>query len=221
MYAFYSNRGDESDMTLTREFDFSDQHSPLTLSYWIWYDLEEDFDYLYLEASTDGENWQILTTPSGTPEDPSGNSYGWGYNGESGSGPYWVQESVDISQFSGKKVRFRFEYVTDTAVNGEGFWVDDISVPEIGYFEDFEKDKGDWDAKGFVRIQNLLPQTFRLALIQKGRETSVQTFSLNPENDVVIPVEIGGTTREAILIISGTSRFTRQKANYALSIFPQ
>ncbi|RPI27980.1 MAG: hypothetical protein EHM70_17225, partial [Chloroflexota bacterium] len=93
-YAYWSNKGDESDMTLTREFDFSDQTGSLTLSYWTWYDLEEDYDYVYVEASLDGDNWQILTTPSGTAEDPSGNSYGWGYNGLSGRTGKWIQEEV-------------------------------------------------------------------------------------------------------------------------------
>jgi bacillopeptidase F (M6 metalloprotease family) len=66
-----------------------------------WYDLEEDYDYVYVEASLDGKQWQILTTPSGTPDDPTGNSFGWGYNGVSGG---WIQESVDLSQFAGQKV---------------------------------------------------------------------------------------------------------------------
>ncbi len=217
-FAFYSNRGDESDTTLTREFDFSNISGPLTLSYWTWYDLEEDYDYIYLEASHDGSNWQILSTPSGTSENKSGNSYGWGYNGLSGGGPYWIHETVDISQFSGQRVFLRFEYITDSAVNGEGFLLDDISIAEFSYFSDFEPDDGGWLADGFVRIQNKLPQTFRLALIQKGRETSVQTFATHTENYLELPIEIGNSSQETILIISGTTRFTRQKAKYTLSI---
>ena len=74
-YTFWSNRGDESDMTLTREFDFTSVSAPISLSFSMWYDLETDYDYVFLEASTDGgETWQILTTPSGTDEDPTGNS---------------------------------------------------------------------------------------------------------------------------------------------------
>jgi hypothetical protein len=77
-YYFWSNKGDESDMTLTRSFDFRNHDGPITLTYWTWYDLEEDYDYVYVEVSEDGEYWDILVTPSGTIEDPSGNSYGWG-----------------------------------------------------------------------------------------------------------------------------------------------
>ncbi len=220
-YAFYSNRGDESDMTLTREFDFSNQSAPITLSYWAWYDLEQDYDYLYLTASLDGQDWQIITTPSGTAEDPTGNSYGWGYNGWSGGGPQWIQEDVDLSQFAGKKVQLRFEYVTDGAVNGEGFLLDDIAVPEFGYFSDFEADDGGWQTEGFVRIQNVLPQTYRLALITKGRETTVEMISIPADNIVDIPFQIGGATQEVILVVTGVTRFTHQNAQYRLSIQPK
>jgi immune inhibitor A len=219
-YAFWSNRGDESDMTLTRSFDFSTASGPLTLSYWTWYDLEQDYDYLYLAASTDGENWQILTTPSGTTEDPSGNSYGWGYNGESGNGPVWIQESVDISQFAGQEVQLRFEYVTDAAVNNQGFLLDDVAVLETGYFSDFESDDGGWIGDGFVRIQNVLPQTYRLSVIHLGQNTTVDQYNLSGENAVAIPIEIGSGIDEVVLVVSGTTRFTTQKAAYRFNIQP-
>jgi immune inhibitor A len=220
VFAFYSNRGDESDMTLTRSFDFTGKTGPLTLDYWTWYDLEKDYDYLYLLASLDGKNWQILLTPSGTADNPSGNSYGWAYNGFSGNGPTWVQESIDLSQFAGKKVQLRFEYITDAAVNGEGFLVDDIAIPEIGYFTDFESDDGGWQADGFVRIQNTLPQFFRLSLISIGKNTTVTNIPLSADNIADIPLTIGGDVREVILVVSGMTRFTRQKAVYQLSIQP-
>ncbi|GAB4578751.1 MAG: immune inhibitor A [Anaerolineales bacterium] len=215
-YAFYSNRGDESNMTLTRQFDFTAYTGPLTLSYWMWYDLETDYDYLYLEASLDGETWQILTTPSGTAEDPSGNSYGWAYNGQTNG---WKQETVDLSAFAGQQVYLRFEYITDAAVNGDGFLLDDVEIPEIGYFTDFETDNGGWDPAGFVRIQNLLPQTYRLALITKGiAGTEVQYLPLSADNLAEIPLSLGGDVDEVILVISGTTQFTRQKAVYQLEI---
>jgi hypothetical protein len=220
-YVFYSNQGDESDMTLTRTFDFTQHSGPLSLTYWTWYDLEQDYDYLYLTASLDGENWQILTTPSGTASDPVGNSFGWGYTGLSGDGPTWIQEQVDLSQFAGKQVQLRFEYVTDAAVNGEGFMLDDVAVPEIGYFADFESDDGDWSAQGFVRIQNALPQTFRLSLIRLGQETSVEQVELPADNLLEIPIEIGGDVRRIILVVSGSTRFTRQPALYTMEILPR
>ncbi len=219
-YAFYSNRGNESNMTLTREFDFTNLSGPLTMQYWTWYDLEKDYDYLYLTASLDGEDWQIQITPSGTAEDPSGNSYGWGYNGVS-TGGGWILEEVDLSEFAGKKVQLRFQYITDAAVNGEGFLIDDIAVPQVDYFADFETDDGGWNAEGFARIQNTLPQTFRLAVISRGRATTVQMFPVAPGENVEIPITTGGEIQDVILIVTGTSRFTRQSAVYSLSVQPK
>ncbi|HEX2696667.1 MAG TPA: hypothetical protein VHM28_03100, partial [Anaerolineales bacterium] len=54
-YAFWSNKGDESDMTLTHDFDFTNVSGSIEFDYWTWYDLEKGYDYLYLEASTDGK----------------------------------------------------------------------------------------------------------------------------------------------------------------------
>ena len=217
-YFVWSNQGDESNMTFTRSFDFTTHSGPLTLSYWTWYDLENDYDYLYLVASTDGENWQIITTPSGTPEDPSGNSYGWAYNGQSGNGPEWIHETVDISQFAGQQVQLRFEYVTDAAVNGEGLLLDDIAIAETGYFTDFESDAGGWVSEGFVRITNQIPQTYRVSLIKRGDETTVEKYTLSGENLLNLPLEFNQDVEEIILVVSGTARFTRQPAAYRFTI---
>jgi immune inhibitor A len=210
-YAFWTNKGDESDMTITREFDFSSASGALTLKYHTWYDLEKDYDYVFVEASTDGKTWQILKTPSGTDSNPSGNSYGWGYNNKSNG---WIEESVDLSQYKGQKVQIRFEYVTDAAVNGEGFMVDDISIPEINYSTDFEADNGGWEGAGFVRVENILPQTFRLALIDKNGGTTVQTINVAPDQTAEINVDLS----DATLVISGITPFTREDGHYTVTV---
>lgn len=222
-YAFWSNKGDESDMTLTRTFDFSEITAPISLEYWTWYDLEKDFDYLYVEASLDGERWELLHTPSGTAEDPTGANFGWGYNGVSGVGDQaqWIKESVDLSEFAGQEVQIRFEYLTDAGVNGEGFFIDDISVPQIEYTTDFESDNGGWESAGFVRIQNALPQKFRLALIEKGKNTEVTYITLSEDNSADIPLSIGGEVDEAVLVITGATRYTRQLAGYQFECLPE
>jgi bacillopeptidase F (M6 metalloprotease family) len=215
-FAFWSNKGDESDMTLTRDFDFSAVSGPVKLEYWTWYDLEGDYDFLYLEASTDGKTWKIIQTPSGTDKNISGNSYGWGYNGLSDG---WIKEEVDLSKYAGQKVTLRFEYVTDAAVNGEGLLLDDISIPAIDYSTDFESDDSGWQAQGFTRIENRLPQTYRVSLILTGkRNTTVQSLTLDENQSISVPLELGGDYRDAVLVISGTTRATRQKANYSIEI---
>jgi len=214
-FAFWSNKGDESDMTLTRRFDFTGVQAPITLRYRMWYDLEESYDYLYLVASTDGKIWEMVQTPSGTDENPVGNNLGWGYNGTTGG---WVEEEVDLSRYAGQQVYLRFEYITDAAVNGEGFLLDDISVDAVGYFSDFEQDEGGWEARGFARIANLLPQTFRVTLILENGKTQVIPLELDENQRVEYPLDLKSADARATLVVSGTTRFTVQPAYYTLQI---
>ena len=212
--AFWSNKGDESDMTLTRSFDFTKVTDPITLSYWTWYDLETDYDYLYLEVSEDGKTWEILKAPSSTNKDPTGAAYGWGYSGQSNG---WVQEQVDVSAYKGKKIQVRFEYITDAALNGEGLLLDDIHVDAVNYSTDFEKDDGGWTADGFARVENILPQTFRLMLIVQGNETTVRNIEVTADQTADIPLTLSaGET--ATLVITGTTRFTRELAVYTVEV---
>ncbi len=215
LYAFATNEGNESDMMLTREFDFSNVTGYITFSFRTWYDLEEDYDYLYFEVSEDGEKWQIITTPSGTGENPSGNSYGWGYNGATNG---WIEEQIDLSQYAGKKIQVRFEYVTDAAVLGEGFLLDDVSVDAINYSTDFESDDGGWQAAGFSRVQNILPQTVRLALIKKGSDgTTVEMLQPDASQYLEIPLDLQDG-ESATLVVSGMTRYTRNVAAYQIEI---
>ncbi|MFN8412125.1 MAG: immune inhibitor A [Anaerolineales bacterium] len=214
LYTFATNLGNESDMTLTREFDFTNVSGPVSLSFNTWYDLEKDYDYLFLEVSEDGKNWQIVKTPSGTDENPSGNSYGWGYNGKTND---WITEDVDLSQYAGKKVQVRFEYITDAAVTGEGFLLDDVSVDAVNYKSDFETDDGGWDAQGFTRVQNVIPQTFRLSLIIKGADTTVQNIEVNADQTAEIPFSLKDG-ESATLIVTGTTRYTRKSATYQFEV---
>ena len=158
-------------MLLTREIDLTAVSGPVEFSYWTWYDIEEGWDYLYLEASVDGKTWKIIDTPACSNEDKSGNAYGCGYTGKSGGGSEakWIHETVHLSGYAGKKVQLRFEYVTDAALNGEGLLLDDLAIEAANYTEDFEAGDGGWESAGFARIENILPQTFRLALVTFGK----------------------------------------------------
>lgn len=222
-FSFWSNRGDESDMTLTRTFDLTGIQGPVELDYWLWYDIEEGYDYLYLEASIDdGQTWEIITTPSGTGDDPSGNAYGWGYNGRSGGGleAEWINEQVDLSSYAGESLMLRFEYITDAAVNGEGLLLDDISIRALDYEEGFEQDDGGWEAAGWVRLYNRVPQTYRVVLVEQGRTTQVREVQLDASNRGEIDLHIGSGGDRAVLVIIGTARHTWQEAAYEVQVLP-
>ena len=215
-YSFWSNKGDESQMVLSRTFNFSNVHEPITMTFMAWFDIEVDYDYLYLTASTDGDNWEILETPNCTNNDPTGNSYGCGFNGNSNG---WIKQHVDLSTYAGDIVELRFEYVTDAAVNGEGFLLDDIQIPVIDYYADFETDEGGWIPEGWARINNLLPQTYELILVEfNSGKVNIQRIDLPINQEIIIPLN-GKINSKTYLIVSGTTRYTRQSANYMLKLF--
>jgi immune inhibitor A len=224
-FAMWSSREDESDTTLTRQFDLSHVDSA-TLSYWAWWKTESDFDYTYLEVSADsGKTWKIIPTPSGTDANPVGSNMGWGYTGCSGGGitsdgctAQWTYEKVDLSAYAGQEILVRFETITDAALNYAGFLLDDLFLPEIGYACSFEKDACGWDSQGFARVDNVLPQTFAVQLIhQSGDQTTVERMPLdaNRQGSLSLSLNSGDNT---ILVISGTTPFTTEEATFDLQI---
>jgi immune inhibitor A len=215
-YAFWSNKGDESNMILSRTFDFSDVQGPISMTFMTWYDIEIDYDYVYLTASTDGKNWQILETTTCTKNNPTGNSFGCGFNGLSNG---WIKQNVDLSSFTGQTVELRFEYVTDAAVNGEGFLLDDIQVSAIDYYSDFEEGNSGWISEGWARINNLLPQTYEIIVLEyKAGKVSINRIDLPPTQEIQIPIS-GKLNNKTFLIVSGTTRYTRQPAYYEFQSF--
>jgi immune inhibitor A len=224
-YAIWSSREDESDTTLTREFDLS-QVKSATLNYWAWWKIETDFDYAYVEVSVDGgKTWKTIPTPSGSDANPVGSNLGWGYTGCSGGGetgkdcsPQWIYETVDLSAYAGKKIQVRFEYITDAALSYASWMLDDITVPEINYTCSFENDNCGWDSQGFARVDNVLPQTFVVQLIhQSGGQTTVERVTLDDNRQGSLSLNLKSRDT-AILVISGTAPFTTEVACFELEI---
>lgn len=214
-YAFWSNRNDESMTSLTRAFDFSGL-STVTLNYAAWWHIEADYDYAYVQVSTDaGRTWQTVRTPHTTNRNPSGQNYGNGYNGESRT---WIQESLDLSAYAGQAVLIRFQYITDPAVIQPGFLLDEVSLPELGYATGFEDDDGGWQAEGFVRVDNRLPQTYLVQLIvHHGGQTHVERLTLDAANTGSFPLSLNSGDR-AVLVVSGATYFTTQPAAFEWTV---
>lgn len=214
-YFFWSNLGDDSNMSLTQTFDLTQVSGEVLLSFKTWYDLEEDYDYAYISATTDGKHWQILDSLTCTTENPSGNSYGCGWNGSSNG---WIEERIDLSDFAGAEVTLRFDYVTDAAVNGKGMALDDFRLDAISYSADFEQDAGGWEGAGFVRLVNALPQTYSLSVIFEGNQTAVQNIPLSADNSATLELNIDKEVQKIVLVIAGTTPYTREKALYQVDI---
>jgi len=62
----------------------------------------------------------------------------------------------------------RFELLTDGSTTLQGLLLDDISIPEINYSTDAESGDDNWQAEGWIRMDNTLPQTYLVQMIEYG-----------------------------------------------------
>jgi len=212
-YFWWSNAADESNMSLQREFDLSGVTGQATFSFWQWYDIEDDYDYAYLTASTDGESWEMLKASNCTEYNPSGNNFGCGWTGSSDG---WAEIEVDLSAYAGQKVTLRFDYVTDAAVNSHGMVLDDFKLEAIGYTDDVESGDGGWTSQGFARIQNILPQSYAISVVRYSNEIQVEHYFVSGDTPLQIELSKSPAREKIIIIISGTTLYTRQKTDYQL-----
>lgn len=205
---WWGNRGDSIDSQLTREFDLSGLERA-TLRFSTWFDIEEGWDYAYPAASVDGgKTWKALPGGRTTDYNPVEAAYGPGYTGRSDD---WVQEEIDLSDYAGKKVLIRFEYVTDDATSLTGFAIDSIEIPELGFRDEADAATG-WTAEGFRRIERPLEQRF---IVQVIRGEQVERVPLDSANRG--EMSLGGP---AIIVVSGVTQGTAEKGSYTWSLAP-
>lgn len=79
------------------------------LSFWQWYQVEPSYDYCLVELNTGGPFW--VTVASFT-----------------GAAPSWIQQTYDISRFAGSTLRIRYRFISDSSVQDQGWFVDDVLV---------------------------------------------------------------------------------------------
>ncbi len=123
-----------------------------TLDFMTFFDAELDFDYGYVEVSTDGTTWVPLASEITTTTNPYGQNLGNGITGTSGG---WVPASFDLSDYSGQQVSLRFRYVSDGYVNMAGFAVDNVVINSsagVLFSDDAEADNPNVTHLGWVRV---------------------------------------------------------------------
>ena len=206
---WWSGRGDGIDTMLTRELDLTGLDEA-TLEFMVWYEIEEGWDYAYVEASDDdGRTWHILEGQHTTTDNPSGNAYGPGYTGLSDE---WLQESIDLTPFAGGPVLLRFEYVTDDAVYLDGLIIDDLSIPEL----DLSISPDDtWHADGFRLTGNPLPQNFIVQVIQSASDGRPQVSRLKLDDRNHAETNLTGDD-QTVVVVSPITPNTRHSAGYEL-----
>jgi immune inhibitor A len=151
--------------------------TPVTVTFKSRWDIEWDFDYGFVMASTDGgSTYRSLPSANGytTPQaqNPTANAcqaqYGNGITGTSGSyeagtqavdrtvGEYppggFLDDQYDLSSAVGSQTVLRFSYSTDPGLTRPGWFIDDLRITageQVIYESDFETSGDPEDARVF------------------------------------------------------------------------
>ncbi|MBI5304621.1 MAG: immune inhibitor A [Chloroflexi bacterium] len=227
-WVWYSNRADLANMTLTREVDLTRVSGRATLRFWTWFDIEKDYDYGYVEVSSDGgKTWDILPGKNTVTTNLNGANFGAGLTGKSGVKDdalpaQWTQEEMDLSAYAGKRVLLRFEYITDDAYNTPGWAIDDITIPEAAFTDTIESGASGWDAKGFLRSDNVLPQKYIVQVIEQGATTRVKRVTLDAQNRGNYTIAgFGKDVTKATLVIAAFAPTTTEPTEYQFGVAPK
>ena len=145
-----------ADIRLNRTLDVP---ADATFSFWADYSIEADWDYGFVEISTDGgTTWAEqkvvddagaeVTTPDGYA-DPNGRmaDYGGKKYGLTGATEGWAHLNVDLSAFAGQTVQLRLRYATDAAFEDRGWFSDDFELTsgsEVVWSDDVESGEAGW-----------------------------------------------------------------------------
>jgi len=99
-----------------------------TLTFLTRYNIEQSFDNGYVKVTTDGgSSWTTLGQ----------------FTGNSGPGFQRLSYSLD-NYLTANTIIIRFYYQSDSAINGEGWYVDDISIPQLGFLDNAEAGNTGW-----------------------------------------------------------------------------
>lgn len=102
-----------------------------TLSFETYYDIEENWDYGFVQVSTDGgETWKSLSNENtvSTTTDGAHPTVKENVPGFTGQSEGWTNQTFDLSEYAGEEVLVSFRYATDWATTNPGWYVRNVSV---------------------------------------------------------------------------------------------
>ncbi|MCD4766545.1 MAG: immune inhibitor A [Methanosarcinales archaeon] len=152
-----------------------------TLNFYTFYEIEEDWDYGYVEVyDHNTDEWYTLNAtgtvdyvayaqdnpnvPAGRePSDYEANDRWHAFTGNCND---WISVSMNLTPFAGHTIDIYFRTWQDGAFTLQMMYVDDISIPEIGFFDDVEAGEDGWMADGWYRTNGILSNNWQATLIE-------------------------------------------------------
>ena len=160
-YYWWGGKQDLSNAMMTTVDPIAIPAGGASLSFDLVYDIEEEWDFLWIQASEDGINWDTLTnenTQCAHDPDWIGGLYGFpddlcgaGLGGFYGWNPNWPDpetQTFDLSTYAGQSIYLRFWFMTDWGSTYTGSFVDNIQVTADSttpFSDDAESGDAQWD----------------------------------------------------------------------------
>lgn len=208
---WWSNNATASATALTRTFDLSSVESA-TLKYWLVGQTGNFSGHLHVLASRDGVVWELLR----------GNKMDFLNRFSSAPGPHytntdgiWIADFVDLSPYAGGLVQVRFEYVTNNALAGPGFFLDDFAIPELAWSDDVESGTSGWDVQGFIRTNGQVRQDWAIAVLDPTANNPVVII---PVQDGVAQATITVPADGVTIMVGSLAPFTHLASTYHLAL---
>ncbi|MFI1095153.1 immune inhibitor A domain-containing protein [Streptomyces sp. NPDC020917] len=167
---WWSGMGDNLSNTLTRSVDLTGAGTA-SLNLKGWWDIEENYDYLYTEVSADGgATWTALDGTANGKSLPRDGGDAPALTGTSGA---YEDLAFPLDAYAGKQIQLRFRYLTDGGVAQKGFAADAITVTADGatvVSDGAENGDNGWTAKGFSRIGGSFSNDYPQYYIAENRQ---------------------------------------------------
>lgn len=216
-WMWLSNRANYSHATLTRKVDLTGVDAA-SLDYQVYHDIESGYDFAYVFVSQDeGLTWEPLEAENmATPDrDPSESALAERFYTDRSE--EWLSEQIDLTPFTGQEILIRFAYITDPILTRGGIAIDNIAIPEIGFYDDLETPQEGWSGLGFERVTAVIPQQWHLTLVTyPGGVPAVERLSLAEDQHLSEIIDLDDGGGRAILIVAASAPVTLQPAHYKL-----
>ncbi|HLG27959.1 MAG TPA: peptidase M6, partial [Paenisporosarcina sp.] len=133
-YEFWGGQADEIDTNMVSNVDLTGK-STATLTFDAWFDIEEQWDFAFVQVSTDnGTSWKSLGNEN-TRSDVVPEGYPTILNsmpGFTGNSNGWAAQTFDLSEYAGQDIQLRLRYATDWGSSNLGFFADNVKVVADG-----------------------------------------------------------------------------------------
>ena len=141
------------------------------LSFQTWYEIEDDWDYGYVEVydHSTGDWYTLPATGTtsllpasqdnpNTPDhrEPTAYDAAGRWNAFTGSSSGWQLVTMDLDPFAGHDIDLYFTTWQDGFTNERMMFVDDIAIGDIGFFDDVEAGQDGWTTTGWYITDGIL-----------------------------------------------------------------